>query len=243
MACGRHPERRLAGGPQDQPSAADRDAEHAADRGDGEGATLGGVPSPDGDASAIPLPAEITALLAAVGLGDRAAFDRLFAAVYAELRAIAHRQLRRFSAGETLDTTALVHEAFLKFSRQEHWSVENRLHFYRLAARAMRSVVIDRARRRGRVKRGGDQVLVELDEERFATPARATALLAVDDALTRLEGAEPELAELVEWRFFAGLSIDEIAAMLGLSDRTIRRRWRSARAFLYQDLVAQGVAL
>jgi RNA polymerase sigma factor (TIGR02999 family) len=201
------------------------------------------MPNPAGDAAAIPAPAEITELLVALGSGDRLAFDRLFEAVYAELRAIAHRQLRHFPAHQTLDTTALVHEAYLKFSRQEHWSVDNRLHFFGLAARAMRSLVIDRARRRRRAKRGGDSPLVELDEEMIATPTRATELLAIDEALTRLETADPELAQLVEWRFFAGLSIDEIAELLGVSDRTVKRRWRSARAFLYQDLVAQGMAV
>jgi len=164
------------------------------------------MPSLEPGSSAIPQPAEITALLEAVGRGDRRAFDRLFEAVYAELRTIAHRQLRRFSAAETLDTTSLVHEAFLKFSKQENWSVANRVHFYRLAAHAMRSVVIDRARRRGRVKRGGDRLVVELDADNLAAPTRASELLAIDDALTRLESAEPELAQLVEWRFFAGLS-------------------------------------
>ena len=200
------------------------------------------MPSPGGDSPAIPAPVEITALLVAMGGGDRAAFDRLFEAVYAELRRIAHHQLRRFSAAETLDTTSLVHEAFLKFSQQQSWSVENRVHFYRLAARAMRSVVIDRARQRGRIKRGGDQLAIELDEERIAAPARASELVAIDESLTRLETAEPELAQLVEWRFFAGLSIEEIAELLGVSDRTVKRRWRSARAFLYQDLVAQGTS-
>lgn len=199
------------------------------------------MPRPDVDSSAVPSPSEITVLLEAVARGDRQAFDRLFEAVYSELRTIAHRQLRRSSAAETLDTTSLVHEAFLKFSKQQHWSVVSRAHFYSLAARAMRSVVIDRARRRGRVKRGGDQLVVSLEEDRYPAPTRATELLAIDDALTRLEGAEPELAQLVEWRFFAGLSTDEIAELLGVSDRTVKRRWRSARAFLYQDLVAQGM--
>jgi RNA polymerase sigma factor (TIGR02999 family) len=190
-----------------------------------------------------PIPAaEITALLEAAGVGDRAAFDRLFEAVYSELRTIAHRQLRRSLGSQTLDTTALVHEAYLKFSRQERWTVANRLHFYRLAARAMRSVVIDHARARHRAKRGGDRVAVELDEQLVAAPERADELLAVDEALSRLERVEPELAQLVEWRFFAGLSVDEIAALLEVSDRTVKRRWRSARAFLYQDLASQGLA-
>ncbi len=195
--------------------------------------------NPPEDPAAIPA-VEITALLVAAGGGDRSAFDRLFEAVYSELRTIAHRQLRRSMGHPTLDTTALVHEAYLKFSKQEQWTVANRLHFYRLAARAMRSVVIDHARSRGRVKRGGDRVLVELDEGIAAAPVRADELVAVDDALSRLETIEPELAQLVEWRFFAGLSVEEIATLLEVSDRTVKRRWRTARAFLFQDLSAQG---
>ena len=116
---------------------------------------------------------EITALLVAVENGDRGAFDRLFEAVYTELRTIARRQLRGASSADTLSTTALVHEAYLKFSKQASWSVENRRHFYALAARAMRSVVIDHARRRGRVKRGGARVAVELDEQQIASPSAA----------------------------------------------------------------------
>jgi len=190
---------------------------------------------------AIP-PSEITALLVAAGGGDRSAFDRLFEAVYSELRTIAHRQLGRSLGAQTLDTTGLVHEAYVRFSKQEHWSVADRLHFYRLAARAMRSIVIDRARRRGRLKRGGDRVVLELDELEVAVPERADELLAVEDALSRLERVEPELAQLVEWRFYAGLSVDEIADLLAVSDRTVKRRWRVARAFLAQDLLAQGYA-
>ncbi|MDQ1348778.1 MAG: hypothetical protein QG573_2154 [Acidobacteriota bacterium] len=185
---------------------------------------------------------EITALLVAVENGDRGAFDRLFEAVYTELRSIARRQLRGASSADTLSTTALVHEAYLKFSKQASWSVENRRHFYALAARAMRSVVIDHARRRGRVKRGGARVAVELDEQQIASPERGADLLAVDEALSRLESADPDLAQLVEWRFFGGLSIDEIAGLLDVSDRTVKRRWRTARAFLFQDLAAQGIS-
>ncbi|MEZ5313911.1 MAG: ECF-type sigma factor [Thermoanaerobaculia bacterium] len=184
---------------------------------------------------------EITGLLAGVERGDQEAFGRLFELVYHELRKIAQRQLRRAVPADTLGTTALVHEAYLKFSRQAHWSVADRRHFFALAARAMRSIVVDHARRRDRQKRGGGDVVLELNEDRVAAPERAAVLLAVDGALARLERTEPDLAQLVEWRFFAGLSIDEIAVLLDVSDRTIKRRWRLARAVLQRDLVAQGV--
>jgi RNA polymerase sigma factor (TIGR02999 family) len=188
-------------------------------------------------------PSEVTRLLAAVGAGDRAAIDRLFEVVYAELRRIAQRQLRGAVREETLSTTALVHEAYLKLSRDAGWSVRDRGHFFALAARAMRHVLVDHARHRGRAKRGGGAVPLSLDDALVPAPERAEELLALDGALDRLESADPELARLVEWRFFAGLSVEEVAELLEVSDRTVKRRWRAARAFLYRDLAAQGVAL
>jgi RNA polymerase sigma factor (TIGR02999 family) len=188
-----------------------------------------------------PAPSEITALLAAVGGGDRAAVDRLFAHVYEELRRLARRQLAAGGAGPTLDTTALVHEAYLRLSHDARWTVEDRRHFFALAARAMRHVIVDHARRRRRQKRGGGALAVDLDAAELAAPERAEELIALDASLARLEAAEAELAQLVEWRFFAGLSVEEIAELLGVSDRTVKRRWRVARAFLYQDLAAQGL--
>ena len=196
----------------------------------------GGTPEP-----APPASAEVTTLLAAVGTGDRAAVDRLFELVYDELRRIARRQLRGARGAETLSTTALVHEAYLKLSRDGGWSVHDRAHFFALAARAMRHVLVDHARHRGRAKRGGGIAALELDEALVAAPDRGAELLAIDDALGRLEAAAPELARLVELRFFAGLSIEEVAELRGVSDRTVKRHWRSARAFLYQDLAAQGL--
>lgn len=187
-----------------------------------------------------PAPSEITALLAAVGDGDRAAVDRLFEHVYEELRRLARRQLAAGGAGPTLDTTGLVHEAYLRLSRDARWTVEDRRHFFALAARAMRHVIVDHARRRRRQKRGGGAVAVDLDAAELAAPERAQDLIALDASLSRLEAAEAELAQLVEWRFFAGLSVEEISELLGVSDRTVKRRWRAARAFLYQDLSAQG---
>lgn len=185
---------------------------------------------------------EITTLLAAAGAGDRGASDRLFEAVYAELRRIARRQRAAAAPMATLSTTALVHEAYLKLSGEARWSVEDRRHFFALAARAMRHVLVDHVRRRGRLKRGGGALALDLEAEEIAAPDRGEELVALDEALDRLESVEPELAQLVEWRFFAGLSVEEVAELTGVSDRTVKRRWRSARAFLYQDLAAQGIA-
>ena len=168
-------------------------------------------------------PTEITALLRAVGQGDRSALDRLFEQVYGELRRIARRQLRTALPAATLDTTALVHEAYLKLSGGGPWSTRDRSHFYALTAQAMRRVLIDHARRRTRQKRGGRMVA-----------------LALDQALARLEAVDPELASLVEWRFFAGLSVEEIAELREVSDRTVKRHWRLARAFLFREMAAQG---
>jgi RNA polymerase sigma factor (TIGR02999 family) len=197
---------------------------------------------PDDSEASAPGAEEITTLLAAAGAGDRGASDRLFEAVYAELRRIARRQRAATAPSATLSTTALVHEAYLKLSGEARWSVEDRRHFFALAARAMRHVLVDHVRRRGRLKRGGGAVALELEAEEVAAPDRGEELVALDEALDRLESVEPELAQLVEWRFFAGLSVEEIAELTGVSDRTVKRRWRAARAFLYQDLAAQGLA-
>ena len=181
---------------------------------------------------------DITSLLAAVGEGDQAAFDRLFSRVYAELRRLASRQLQASPPQQTLATTALVHEAYLKLSADARWSPRDRVHFFALAARAMRHILIDHARRRTRQKRGGAGAPLSLDEAKIPVLDRAEELLALDEALERLAAADPELSRLVEWRFFAGLSVEEIASTLKVSDRTVKRQWRAARAFLYQQLAA-----
>lgn len=185
-------------------------------------------------------PPEITALLHAAGQGQAEARDRLYEAVYGELRRLARRQLAVGPMARTLDTTALVHEAYVKLSGEARWTVENRRHFFALAARAMRMVLVDHARRRGRDKRGGGQAAIDLDVVQVAAPEREEELVALDGSLARLESADRELAQIVEWRFFAGLSVEEISELVGVSDRTVKRRWRAARAFLHQDLVAQG---
>jgi len=183
----------------------------------------------------------ITELLRRVEGGDRGAYDRLFAAVYERLRALARRQKAAGPPQQTLDTTALVHETYLKLSKGEAWSLRDRHHFYATSARAMRLVLVDHARARARTKRGGGDTPFSLDEGRLPAEERTDQLVALDDALQRLESSSPELARLVEWRFFAGLSLEEIAETQQVSERTLKRRWRAARAFLHHELT-QGVA-
>ena len=184
----------------------------------------------------------ITELLRRVEDGDRAAFDRLFAVVYEHLRALARRERAAGPPQQTLDTTALVHETYLKLGRGEAWSLRDRHHFYATSARAMRLVLVDRARAKSRGKRGGGATPFPLDEGRLPAAERADQLVALDDALRRLEAARPELARLVEWRFFAGLSLEEIARTEEVSERTLKRRWRAARAFLHQEMTAHAGA-
>lgn len=183
---------------------------------------------------------DLTSLLAAVGEGDQAALDQLFSRVYKELRKLASRQLQASPPQHTLATTALVHEAYLKLSADARWSTRDRSHFFALAARAMRHILIDHARRRSRQKRGGLGTPLSLDVAEIPVLDRAEELLALDEALERLAAVDPELARLVEWRFFAGLSVEEIARTLEISERTVKRQWRTARAFLYQQLAVPG---
>ena len=186
-------------------------------------------------------PGEITRLLSALEAGDRDAADRLFILVYNELRRLAGRQLRR-GMSETLTPTALVHETYLKLGARDGWSARDRVHFFALAARAMRQILVDRARERRRIKRGGGATAVTLGAlDDRSDPPPLEDVLAVDRALSRLEAEDPELARLVEWRFFAGLSVEEIAGALDVSERTVKRQWRSARAILFQELSPRAV--
>lgn len=187
------------------------------------------------------IPQEITRLLSAARGGDRAASDALFDSVYRELHRLAHAQLAvRGRPGDTLDTTALVHEAYLRLVQPAGLSAEDRAHFFNLAARVMRNVVVDYARRRDAAKRSGDVVRIEVGgpgEPAAETDARLTEdLLALDASLERLEAESPRLARLVELRFFAGLSFAEIGEVQGLTERTAKRDWRKARAFLLAEL-------
>jgi RNA polymerase sigma factor (TIGR02999 family) len=188
---------------------------------------------------------EITGLLAAARQGDGEAASRLMALVYDELRVMARRQLRGRRPGQTLTTTALVHEVYLKLVDQDGVSWQDRSHFFSVAALAMRHILVDSARRRVAKKRGGEDIHVSFDELRLGggepdTEARAVEILAIDRALTSLATLNDRLSQLVELRFFAGLTEEETAEALGTSERTVRRDWRKARAFLFQALGGQA---
>ena len=162
--------------------------------------------------------------------------DRLVPIVYAELRAIAHRQLAMGGRGGTLATTALVHEAYIKLVDQSQAQWSDRTHFFAVAALAMRHVLVDRAKARRRLKRGGDQHHVSLDEENISADDQPDALLELDEALTRLAAFDPRLARVVEYRFFGGLTEQEIAEAMGVTLRTVQRDWAKARALLQRAL-------
>jgi RNA polymerase sigma factor (TIGR02999 family) len=188
----------------------------------------------------VPIEGEITALLTALREGDRAALDRLFPLVYRELHDRAHRQLARHRPGETLSTTALVHEAYLKLTDSAHQTYHDRVHFFAVASRAMRQILVDYSRRSMAVKRAGHPV--SLDPDAIANPGRAEELLALDEALTQLEKLDGRLVRIVELRFFGGLSVEETSDALEVSPRTVKRDWRKARAFLYQAIKGEGPA-
>ncbi len=181
----------------------------------------------------------ITQLVEAAGSGDAAALKRLFGAVYDELKRIARRQLAG-AGGRTLDTTGLVHETYLKLVNPERLDLHDRRHFFVVAARAMRQIVIDHARRRMAAKRGGVAQAVTLDEDAAFDGMSPDALLRLDRALDELGSLDPRLAELVELRFFAGLSVDQIAESQCLTARTVHRDWRRAKAFLYDAVQADS---
>jgi RNA polymerase sigma factor (TIGR02999 family) len=179
---------------------------------------------------------EVTQVLDAIARGDACAADRLLPLVYNELRRLAGQKMAGEKAGQTLQATALVHEAYLRLlgdGQPQPWN--GRGHFFAAAAEAMRRILVDRARRKRRPKHGGDRRRIELDE---ALPGAAPRedLLALDEALTRLAAQEPVKAELVKLRYFAGLSLEEAAACLDISPATAKRYWAVARAWLFAAL-------
>lgn len=179
---------------------------------------------------------DITALLAAHSSGDSDAMDELYPLVYEELRRIAHQRMRGERSDHTLRTTALVHEAYLELVDLDRVDWQNRRHFFALAARVMRNVLVDYAEKRNAQKRGGDVDRVPLEEGDGAVPVALEDVLAVHQALERLETIDERQVRVVECRFFAGLTIEETANALGVSPATVGRDWRMARAWLNREL-------
>jgi RNA polymerase sigma factor (TIGR02999 family) len=191
--------------------------------------TREGPPSPE--------QGEVTRLLIAWNAGDRGAVERLMPLVYGELRRIAERQFRRERAGHTLQPTAVVHEAYFRLVDQTRATWKNRGHFFAIAAQAMRRILIDHARAREADKRGGGEGHVTLDVGIASPePADDVDLLALDEALVRLKVLDEPQARIVELRFFGGLSIEETAEVLETSPSSIKREFRSARAWLFREL-------
>jgi RNA polymerase sigma factor (TIGR02999 family) len=178
----------------------------------------------------------LTRLLHDASRGDRQAFDRLVPLVYDTLRRLAHRALRHERHNHTLSTTALAHEAYVELIGLERIAWRDRSHFFAMAARAMRRILIDYAVRRNAQKRGGGAVGIRLDEAMVGQDNNLDVLLAVGEALDRLESAAPRAARIVECRVFAGMSIEETASALELSPATVKREWNAARAWLNQWL-------
>jgi RNA polymerase sigma factor (TIGR02999 family) len=168
--------------------------------------------------------------------GDRAAAETVLSLVYDDLREMARRQLRRERRGHTLQATALVHEAFLRLAQANSVRFKNRAHFACLFAGIMRRVLVDYARERNALKRRGKRVLVTLEEAAFECGSRAPDLMTLDDALRRLAARDAKKAEIVELRFFGGLTLEETALALRLSTATVARQWRVARAWLFKEL-------
>lgn len=179
---------------------------------------------------------DITCLLAAWGNGEAGALDELMAIVYSDLRRIARKHLARGVQGQSLESAALVNEAYLKLVRADAIRFESRLPFFALCAQIIRHILVDRARNRRYAKRGGGAVQVPLDEEQLGNPVAGVELLDLDRALTALSKVDPRKARVVELRHFGGLSVEETAEVLEISPETAKRDWRMAKAWLLREL-------
>ena len=183
-------------------------------------------------------PPQVTELLRAIGKRDSAS-EELLEIVYDHLRAIARQRMAGERAGHTLQATALVHEAFMRLVGDEELGFENRAHFYAAAAQAMRRILIDHARRRNTEKRGGERKRVPMSGVDLATDTDPEQVMALEEAMARLEQSDPRAASVVRLRFFAGLDVEETASVLGLSERTVMRDWSFARATLFQHMLGE----
>jgi RNA polymerase sigma factor (TIGR02999 family) len=187
------------------------------------------------------LMSEVTRILSAIEQGDPSAAAQLLPLVYDELRKLAAERMAQEKPGQTLQATALVHEAYLRLvdtQKAQHWN--SRGHFFAAAAEAMRRILVERARKRRRLKRGGDRQRLNLDALQLSVPEAADELLALDEALAELARKHPDKAELVKLRYFAGLTVAEAAQALGISTSTADRHWTYARAWLYRRIVGDA---
>lgn len=182
----------------------------------------------------------VTLILQRVQTGDHEALDQLIPLVYTELKTLASRQRRKAPMHETLNTTALVHEAFIKLTGGESGEFQDRCHFFAVAATAMRHLAVDYARRKSAQRRGGGAPMLPIDEVAVGDSDRTETVLAIDDALSRLAKLDDRLARVVECRFFGGMTEDETATALGVTDRTVRRDWTKAKLWLRDDLAGAG---
>jgi len=187
-----------------------------------------------------PSPKEVTQLLLAWSDGDQAAFEKLTPLVYAELHRLARRYMRRERLGHTLQTTALVNEAYLRLIEASSVRWQDRAHFFAVSARVMRRILVDVARDKANLKRGGGTQRVSLDEALLVSPERSDNLMALDEALERLAILNSRQSQVVEMRYFGGLNEQEIAEVLKVSLRTVQQDWRLARLWLYRELSQKG---
>jgi len=183
---------------------------------------------------------DITLMLQAIDRGEAKASEELLPLLYGELRRLAAARMAQEAAGHTLQPTALVHEAWLRLVGNNRQAWQNRAHFFGAAAEAMRRILIERARRKSRLKRGSNQTKVDISELELAAPMPDDKVLLVDEALQQFKAAEPEKARVVMLKFFGGLTDREVAEAIGVNERTVRRQWVFAKAWLFQHIADQG---
>lgn len=189
-----------------------------------------------------PTPQKVTRLLSQISQGDKKATEELLPLVYNELRALARRRMAREKPGQTLQPTALVHEAYLRLLGDQSPQWEGRGHFFAAAAEAMRRILIEKARQKSRLKRGGDRQRTGLDEAKARSETDFEEILTIDELLQRLEAQDLEMARVVKLRYFAGLTVEETAEALGTSCRSVNRLWTAAKAWLHRGLTERGNA-
>jgi RNA polymerase sigma factor (TIGR02999 family) len=189
-----------------------------------------------------PQPGEVSVLLTAWAKGSEAARDELIPLIYDELRRLAGRHMAQERTDHTLQATALVNEVYVRLTDQRHLHWQNRAHFFALASRLMRRILVDHARAHQSVKRGGDARHVLLEEAMVVSEETAADLVALDDALSRLSAIDSRKCEVVELRYFGGLTLEEVAEVLKISPITVRRDWSTAKAWLYREIGAAGKA-